>query len=38
MFNIIAYKVITSTIETIDTVGMVDGGEADSIKLLRHVD
>lgn len=38
MFNTITYKVITSTVETIGAVGMIDGGEADSIKLLRHVD
>jgi hypothetical protein len=38
MFSNITYRVITSTVETIDTVGMIDGGEADSINTLRYVE
>jgi len=38
MYSIVTYRAYTSTVETIEVVGMVDGGEADSIKELRYVD
>ena len=38
MLAISTYRVITSPVETIAVVGMVDGGEADSIKRLRYVE
>jgi hypothetical protein len=38
MYSVSTYRAYISTVEVIETVGMVDGGEADSIKVLRYVD
>ena len=38
MYAILTYRVTISTVEVIETVGMIDGGEADSINRLRYVE